>query len=212
MSPETDWRAWHDGYADPRSALSRRLHVVQRHIHAWLDATTPSPVSVVSVCAGDGRDLLGVLEQRTDAARVTATLLEAEPVIATRAESHARRLGLDGVEVRCVDAGTTGAYTGSVPADLVLLCGVLGNVDDRDVERTVAALPRLCRGAALVIWTRHRRPPDLTPRIRERFADHGFVEESFTAPPDVLFSIGVHRFEGEPLPLGEDERLFRFVR
>ena len=70
----TDWRAWHADYADPASALSQRLAVVQAQVARWLDRTQPRPVVVTSVCAGDGRDLLEVLTARRDAARVTATL------------------------------------------------------------------------------------------------------------------------------------------
>lgn len=35
-----------------------------------------------------------------------------------------------GIEVVHGDAGTTDAYTGAVPTDVVLLCGVLGNLTD----------------------------------------------------------------------------------
>ncbi|MEJ7755344.1 MAG: hypothetical protein WKF83_02510 [Nocardioidaceae bacterium] len=64
MSPKTDWNAWHEDYEDPSSLLSERLRVVQRHIDDWLDETAPAAVSVMSSCAGDGRDLLEVLEAR----------------------------------------------------------------------------------------------------------------------------------------------------
>jgi hypothetical protein len=33
----TDWRAWHMDYADPDSALSQRLRVVQGAVVSWLD-------------------------------------------------------------------------------------------------------------------------------------------------------------------------------
>lgn len=56
----TDWVDWHDPYADPQSPLARRLRVVQRHIRAFLDGCTSVAPRVVSVCAGDGRDLLDV--------------------------------------------------------------------------------------------------------------------------------------------------------
>ena len=39
-----------------------------------------------------------------------------------------------------------------LPAD-VLLCGIFGNVSDRDIRRTVRAAPALCRAGATVIWT-----------------------------------------------------------
>jgi hypothetical protein len=206
----TDWRQWHDEYADSASPLSRRLVVVQGAIVEWLERTATEPVTVISVCAGDGRDLLEVLTARTDAARVTATLVELDPDLADRARSTAA--GLDHVSVRTHDAGSTAAYAGCAPADLLLLCGVLGNVSDEDAASTIAALPRLCASNATVVWTRHRREPDLTPAVRGWFTAAGFAEESFTAPEDQIWSVGVHRLVGPPPPLGEGRRLFSFVR
>jgi len=54
-----------------------------------------------------------------------------------------------GVEVLGADAGTTSSYRAAVPADLVLVCGVFGNVTDADMMRTIDLLPTLCA----------RRPP-----------------------------------------------------
>ena len=213
MSSSTDWDAWHDDYADPASPLSERLRVVQGQIDEWLDESTPEPVTVLSSCAGDGRDLLEVLGRRPDADRVTGMLLEADPRNAARAEAHVARLGLRaGIEVRCADAGTSSAYVDAAPADLVLLCGIFGNISDEDVHRTIAAAPQLCRAGARVIWTRHRRTPDLTPQIRGWFRDHGFAEERFVAPDHASYSVGVQRFRGEPAPLIAGQRLFTFIR
>ena len=41
-------------------------------------------------------------------------------------------------EVVTADAALTDAYAGLVPADIVLACGVFGNITDEDVDRTVA--------------------------------------------------------------------------
>jgi hypothetical protein len=204
----TDWRAWHADYADPASALSQRLAVVQAQIARWLDRTEPEPVTVISVCAGDGRDLLGVLTARPDAGRVTATLVELDADLAATAASAAA--DLPGVSVRCTDAGDIEAYAGCAPADLLLLCGVLGNVSDEDAAGTISALPGLCAPDATVVWTRHRREPDLTPAVRGWFTAAGFVEESFTAPDDRIWSVGVHRFTGQHQSLS-DGRMFSFV-
>jgi len=212
MSGMTDWDAWHQPYEQPDSPLSRRLRIIQEHIRAWMDETAPLPVTVVSSCAGDGRDLLQVLADRPDAHRVTATLLEYDARNVARAREAIGRAGLREVTVTCVDAGTTDAYVGAVPADLVLLCGVFGNVSDDDVHRTVRALPQLCAPGALVVWTRHRGAPDLTPQIRTWLEDQGFDEVGFTAPDDVLFAVGAHRFHGMPAALKPGQRLFTFTR
>lgn len=208
----TDWDAWHRAYGDPSSPLSERLRVVQQRIEEWLDGTAPAAVTVMSSCAGDGRDLLQVLHGRPDAHRVRATLLEADPRNTSRATELVSRLGLSDIEVRCTDAGVSTAYAGAVPADLVLLCGIFGNVTEADVYRTIAAASQFCNTGAHVIWTRHRRDPDLTPQIRDWFREHGFAEQDFVAPEHALYSVGVHRFLGDPQPLEEDQRLFTFTR
>ena len=212
MSSMTDWDAWHSDYGDPASLLSERLRLVQRRIADWLDASAPLPVTVLSSCSGDGRDLLGVLESRADADRVTATLIEADVRNADRVMDHITRLNLSSIEVRRTDAGMSDAYLRAVPADLVLLCGIFGNIADDDVRRTIAATPQLCNENAVVIWTRHRQDPDLTPRIREWFREHGFQEEHFDAPDHAIYSVGVHRFLGAPKPLEPEQRLFTFIK
>ena len=125
---------------------------------------------------------------------------------------EARARGLAEVEVACADAGLSDAYAGAIPAQLVLLCGVFGNVSDADVERTIGALPELCAPSGVVIWTRHRRHPDLTPQIRRRLAAAGFAEEAFVSPGPDGWSVGAHRFGGQPRPLRPGRRLFNFVR
>ncbi|MEV4417682.1 class I SAM-dependent methyltransferase [Catellatospora sp. NPDC049609] len=210
MTPAKDWHDWHRPYEDPDSPLSRRLRLVRRHIDDWLDERPERSLSVVSACAGQGRDLLGVLAARPDAGRVRARLVEFDPRNADVAREAASRIGAD-VSVLCADAGLLASYAGSVPADLVLFAGVLGNISDDDVRTTVAALPRLCAPGATVIWTRTRRAPDLTPAIRAWFAEAGFTEQAFDAPADVLFTVGVHRLTAPPQPLGPPGRLFRFA-
>jgi hypothetical protein len=117
----------------------------------------------------------------------------------------------DVITVVCGDASTTNAFAGSVPADLVLMCGVFGNVSDGDIDCTVRMLPTLCAEGATVIWTRHRRPPDRTPQIRRWFAESGFEERSWVAPDDALFGVGVHRLTASPAAFVDGVRMFDFV-
>ncbi len=211
MTASTDWRAWHKGYDDEHSALSRRLRVVQRHVTRWMDERPQAPLTAISVCAGQGHDLLGVLATRADADRIHATLLEYDESNVSAARTATTAAGLRNVTVRQGDAGDLRSYEGAAPADLVLMAGVFGNISDADVRGTIAALPQLCAPDATVIWTRTRREPDLTPRIRRWLQAAAFAEQAFHAPPDVMFSVGVHRFTGVPQPLAEHGRLFRFL-
>ena len=207
----TDWSAWHEDYANPESGLSGRLAAVRAQIERHLDATAPDPVRVVSACAGDGRDLLGVLSARTDAHRVTAVLVEHDAGLAARARHAAAALSAK-VEVRQADAASSDVYAHAVPADLVLLCGIFGNVSDADVRTTVEAAPQLCAPGAEVVWTRHREEPDLTPAIRDWFAGTGFEEVAFVAPEGQSWAVGVHRLIADPQPLLAERHWFTFLR
>jgi hypothetical protein len=208
----TDWVSWHDDYDRGDTALARRLTVVKHDIDSWLDETAPRPVRVLSACAGDSRDLLQVLEGRDDAARVTGRLVEQDAENAARAAAEIERLDLTGIDVSRADAGVSDAYRGAEPADLVLMCGVFGNISDSDVQRVVRHLPQLCRRDALVVWTRSRRHPDLTIRIRSWLGEAGFDERAFVAPEDGVWSVGAHVYRGEPAPLLPGRTWFRFVR
>jgi hypothetical protein len=206
-----DWVAWHERY-DADTALRRRLEIVQRHIVAALTRIERSPVRVISVCAGQARDLRGALAQ-VERRDIVGRLVELDPGLAADARRGLAELGVEGVEVQVGDAGRLGAYRGAAPADLVLECGVFGNISDADVERTLRATPALCAPDATLIWTRHRRPPDLTPAIRRWLAESSFAEVVFEPVPnsETLGSVGVARFIGQTAPLVERD-LFTFIR
>jgi hypothetical protein len=206
-----DWVAWHRQYDAEGTPLAQRLAIVQARIRVALDAQPPGPVRMISVCAGEGRDPLGALDGHPRAADVRGRLVELDPALAATARERAAALGLAHVEVVAGDASTTTAYEGAVPADLVLACGVFGNITDDDIQRTVRALPALCAPGATVICTRHRRPPDRTPLVRAWFATAGFEELAFDAPTDFFFSVLSFRYAGDPQPFFADQRLFTFV-
>lgn len=211
MTAQTRWQAWHEPYADETSPLSRRLRLVQQHIASWLDQRSGERLTVVSGCAGQGHDLIGVLAARPDAHRLRGTLLESDAGNVAAARAAADRAGLSHLVIEQSDAGQLSSYAGAVPADLVLMVGVFGNVPDADVMRTIVALPQFCAEGATVIWTRTRRAPDLTPAVRGWFRDAGFAEAAFDAPDDVRFSVGVHRFGGTPQPLNATGTIFTFL-
>jgi hypothetical protein len=204
-----DWRAWHQDYADPDSALGRRLVVVQTQVRAALDRSAPGPVRAISVCAGQGHDLIGVLAEHPRREDVTARLVELDEHNALLARRAAEDAELDGVEVIAADASMTDAYENAVPADLILICGVFGNISADGIAHTVSHLPRLCTPKATVIWTRHRHPPDLTPYIRETFERAGFGELAFEDSPP--FGVGANCLLASPQPFKRDLCLFEFV-
>ena len=206
-----DWYEWHGGYDDPASGLGQRLHAVQRQIAEALERAPAGPVRAVSMCAGQGRDLLGVLADHPRRADVHARLVELDPRNAEVATTVARGHGLDQVEVVVGDASVTDAYAGAVPADLVLACGIFGQATDDDIHHMIEQLPALCAPGATVIWTRGWFGYDLRPAIRAWFAGAGFEEVAFETGDDGSWGIGAARLVGDPRPYAPGTRLFHFL-
>ncbi|MER5454092.1 class I SAM-dependent methyltransferase [Micromonospora sp. NPDC002389] len=205
-----DWYAWHDQYTDPASPLSRRLAEVRTRIGAALGAARPGPLRAVSLCAGQGRDLIPVLATHPRGGDVTARLVELDPRNVEVARAAVARAGLPGVEVVPGDAARTDAYAGLVPADLVLVCGVFGNITEADIRATVGHCASLCATGGTVFWTRHRGAPDLVPAICDWFAEEGFAPVAVSSPADGV-GVGVHRFLGTPRPLPSGVTMFEFT-
>lgn len=201
MAPVRDWVAWHEAYEDPASSLSARLRLVQEHLAGAVAAAPPGPVRLLSLCAGQAHDVAGALAGHPRRDDVHAVLLEASPHNAALARDRLRDAGLSHVEVREADAGRVSNYADALPARVLLLCGIFGNVSDEDIRHTARAAPALCAEGATVIWTRNRRPPDLTPRIRDWFASSGFDEIAFESPDnETMTGVGVCRLR-EPSAL-----------
>lgn len=208
----TDWEAWHRQYEDPSSRLSQRLAVVQRFVTDALARAPRGRIGVLSLCAGEGRDVIGAVRDHPRRDNVDAVLVEADHRLAAAARAAIEAAGLqDQVHVVEADAGITTNLRRGAPADVLLLCGIFGNVSDDDVEHTVRKASTLCNEGATVVWTRHPTPPDLTVRIRQWFAESGFVEVGFEAPEEWRFGVGAHRLIAEPEAFPADLRLFSFV-
>jgi hypothetical protein len=194
-------------YEDPSSITSQRLAVVRDRIRNSVEAMPPGPVRTVSICAGDGRDLVGSLAEHPRRVDVQGLLIEIDPVLAERGRASL----WPGLDYLVGDAALTDNYLGAVPADLVLACGIFGNISDDDIAATVRAMPGFLAAGGQVIWTRHRGAPDLFTTIDGWFIEAGFARV-FVSAPEHQYGVGVHRLVGEPRPLPQGEHLFTFVR
>ncbi len=215
MSTGRDWAAWHEAYDNPDTPLAHRLRAVQARIAEALDQAPPGPLRAISICAGQGRDLIGVLREHPRRRDVSARLVELDPRNAAAARQRAADAGLSQVEVVTEDAAQTRVYAGMIPANIVLACGVFGNITDEDVARTIRCCTGLCAPGGTVVWTRGRRKPDLVPQICDWFAAEGFallgVSEPVGVPePGTHWAVGAHRFEGQSKPL-PDQKMFTFA-
>jgi hypothetical protein len=209
-STRSFWVSWHDDYDDPESDLSQRLIAVQHRLADAINQAPPGAIRVISACAGQGQDVIGVLKSHPRASDVQALLVESDQHNVGVARDRIAAASITGVDVLQADAGLTCTYRDAVPVDVLLLCGIFGNVRDEDVRRTVSNASRLCAPRATVLWTRHRRDPDRTGEIREWFAYAGYEELAFDSPGPDRFALGTIRLVAPPLAYRSDLRLFTF--
>ena len=118
----------------------------------------------------------------------------------TTRRDTASAAGLGGIDVAIGDAAELDRYRPYVPADLVLICGLFGNVSDEDIRRTIGYAPSLTKRGGTVIWTRYRSDDDLFPTVADWFGQAGF-DEVFTSDPSHRYGVGVHRSRVDPPPL-----------
>jgi hypothetical protein len=208
-----DYQAWHDQYDDPNSALAERLRIVQRRLDELLTGLPPGPIRLISMCAGQGRDVFAVIPTHQRRLDVTGALVELDTANVRKARELAALHRLTSLEVIAGDAALSDVYEEYVPADLVLACGIFGNVSDADVENTWRTISMLCKPGAAIIWTRHRRKPDLNRQILGWLVESGFEQLSFDAPGNASLSgIGTARLIGSPLAWRNHHKFFTFIR
>jgi Methyltransferase domain len=208
----TDWVDWHSRYDDPTSVQARRLSVVRQRVGETLDELRGDRRRALSLCAGDGRDLIPELAARPSM-DVEAVLIEANAELAEHARGAVGAAGLDRVEVRTADAEHAASFAGLLPVDLLLLCGIFGNVSELDIRTTIAAVPAMLRPGGFVIWTRGRfRGTDLRPSVRRWIGEAGLVEVAYDGEPE-LYGVGVARADATVrTDLRVPDRLFTFIR
>jgi hypothetical protein len=73
-----DWLDWHAAYDDPSSSLNVRLRRVRQHLSEAIVRAPAGPVRLVSLCAGQGRDVIGVLPGHPRRDDVHAILVESD--------------------------------------------------------------------------------------------------------------------------------------
>jgi hypothetical protein len=213
MAELRDWKPWFAAYDDPESPLTKRLAVVREGIVRALDTAPPGPVGILYLCAGEGRDVVPVVAAHPRRADVTGRLVEFDPEIADVARRAVADADLaDAFEIVTGDAGDPANLADFGPADLLLLCGIFGNVSNADIANTVARAAGLTARGGTVIWTRHRREPSLVPAIHGWFEEAGFTElwESDPALPESIY-VAAHRQDRDPAPFPGDDKLFTFI-
>ena len=120
-------------YDDPTSNLSRWLDEVVNAIRSALDSASPGAIRLISLCSGDARDITRALGDHPRRADIVGCVVEFD-----RHLDSAARMNLSAIQssvtARCGDASGPSLVSDMLPADLLLLVGMFGNVSDTDVH------------------------------------------------------------------------------
>ena len=206
-----DWSSWHDEYENPDSELNARKRAVQAHVVAITEQCPIGPVTVVSICGGQGREVIGALENHPRRGDVGGRIVELDEANSGFAREWAQRAGLNRLEVITGDASVSDAYAGLPPVDLVVISGVFGHIDRVDRQRLFDFLQQICREGASVVWTYFNRYEQWTRELREDLTDRQFAEESVQVlEGEYAFVVGRNRFVGPTGQFIPGAKLFTF--
>lgn len=207
-----DWLEWHDLY-NTEAKLQQRLKIVREYISYSLDNSPAGIIRIVSVCAGDGRDLLGILANHPRTEDVYARLVEINPQLVERGRATIESLGLTKqIEFINGDATAAANYVGVVPADIVIVCGIFGNLaDENELNRLLGNLGFLSKKDAFILWTRgHSNGIAYSETVRKYFREFGFEEVNFKLTATGDMGVGIHRYLGENVAVSKEQQLFVF--
>jgi hypothetical protein len=168
----------------------------------------PGPITVVSICSGQGRDILGVLRDHPRRDDVFVPMIEQDRRNADFARESARETALTHATVVVGDAGDSRSYVGITRASLVIMVGFLTHISDDDLGRLVAFLPQVSAAHGVALWCGGSQHVELPARMRTLLARADFVPLAVACAGDPRWNIGIERFEGSPQTLDTGVRLF----
>jgi hypothetical protein len=209
-----DWVRWHENY-EASPALKARLLIVREHLSRCFDSQPAGIIQVLSICAGDARDLIGLLAMHPRRMDVKAYLIENNTELVKNGRKVIVEAGFrDQFQFVIADATISSTYLGLVPVDVVLMAGVFGNLRSEEVARLIGSLGLLCKCGGYVVWTRHRRLHNGLNQIaliRQLFSESDFEEVLIEDTSDDSFTIGSHRYKGTGQVLHGGIKLFEFT-
>jgi len=173
----------------------------------------PGPFTAISLCAGQGHDILGVLAEHPRRGDAEVTLVEIDRRNVELALKRARDAGIRNVRGVAADAGISDSLAGVPRASLVIMAGMRAHVSTADFARVIGWLPCICSAGAIVVWNRRL---DLQTawsvwRDRRAFAGAEFVDACLESPSRGKFRVFARRFAGAPQPFQSGVRLFTFL-
>jgi hypothetical protein len=207
------WSGWPER-AYQRQRYRHRLAAVQEHLAETLDWAPAGLVRIISICAGDGRDVIGVLRSHKRRTDVAAWLVELNHQSVSAGLRSVKNAGLeDTVKFLSQDATLFATYKDIAPSDIVLVCGVWGHVPVHQRSLLVRGLGSLCKSGGTVIWTRGiSKGIGRLHDIQSAFAAESWEEVRVSVTFDRTWAVASYRYCGSPTILPQTGRVFSFQR
>ena len=166
---------------------------VRRHVAAIVAEAPAGPVTVLSICGGQGRELIGALEDHPRRDDVRGRFVELDADNTAFASRWAAEAGLTGLEIVTADASLGASYDGLAPADLVVISGVFGHLSTSDRLHLIDFTRQLCHPGAGIVWTSHLSNDGPAEWLRRAFLERRFEEFEHELVPGDDFRFTVTR-------------------
>jgi putative methyltransferase len=207
------WKGWPaEAYSEVR--YQQRLEAVQEHLRKNLNEAPAGPLRLISICAGDGRDVIGVLQTHKRRTDVSAWLVELDRESVAAGVRETSIVGLDDI-VRFINGDATDytTYEGIAPANVVLACGVWGHVPAHERASLAGAIAELCKLRGTITWTRGVSAGMVRLNEIERlFVRPRWENVRTTITADKRWAVATYRNFGPPVALPVAGRIFNFQR
>jgi ubiquinone/menaquinone biosynthesis C-methylase UbiE len=205
------WSGWPE-LAYQRPHMRERLRIVQEQLAECLDQAPRGPLQILSICAGDGRDVIGVLQSHRRQKDVEAYLVELNGQSVTEGIKQMEASGLENV-VNFINADATdySTYKNLAPCDIVLLCGVLGHVPANGLAKLIHALASFCKPGGKIIWTRKiSKGEHLLKQVQSQFDDNLWSPVRQDSTFNKKWVVCTYRYRGPALEIPRNGRIFTF--
>ena len=221
-APGCDWSSRF--YTEQHPGFVARLKTTTRMIAESLAEAPAGEVRVLSLCCGDGRDLLGALRDHPRKGDVRALMIDRDASSVRRGRQWAHEQGLgERIEFVNSDAADWTGMGGWVPFHMVIISGVFVHLTVEHAQNLVGALPMLCRDGSTVVWNRRvvaastggQETGDPIPRahlpdLRAFFAAAGFVTAACEETGPIGHGILRDVYRGPVVPFEPRSGIFEF--
>jgi len=206
-----NWSGWPE-LAYERPKYRERLRVFQEQIAECLDQAPHGPLRILSMCVGDGRDVIGVLQSHWRRKEVEAYLVELNGQSVSEGIKHAKASGLGNV-VKFIHADATdySTYKNLAPCDIVLVCGVWGHVPANDRAKLIHALASFCKPGGNVIWSlKTSKGEHRLAEVRSQFDHACWSPVRQNSTPGQKSAVCTYVYRGAALEVPANGRIFSF--